>query len=932
MANLDDIVIPVNTKQVVDAVNKVKALEGTIEKLFNAFQDGIITQEQFSEGLRSLDKNYVALGASVSESTAVINGYARSLKAAQTEQDKLSMAQKRAETAWELSIQKAEEEEAKAKEAFKAAQNRAETAFALGEQRAEAEAAVTREIIRQRDAVEALTAAEARSFQSNIGKNLGLGAVGISAEESASVFEAEFARQAAEEAKQIEYLKTKYDSLYVAEKLYASSKRELQQAINLEIGDVTQLQAKLDALEDQYRKIGTTAEFTAERFIQQSKHMNQAKSDAGRFGVVMQQSGYQIGDFIVQVQSGTNAFVAFGQQATQMAGLLLYSMNPAVLAWGVGLSIAIPLLTMIGSIWSRTNKEGKEANEILKEQENRYQALTNKLKEWSLEKRAADLGITPDELVSREALAEVNKRVTEAQNNLDALQEAMKASQGTIGGGQTAYGLAVAEFAKSLFGMDFQSQLKSAQDALDTAKKDQLKLLAKQAEGVAKVRGELLEQVQLNELISRFGEDSASAELERLYIEKRIFGEKLKSLGVTEEELPAMLELWEKANGFDKTLAAATKEQTRLQDMVTAGIKVSKDMMGQLSGAANAAKGPFSTLASLAWSIAAGLGKARKAAPLSPLQLYAKKGELNTNSGGRGIPSSAEPVTYNSSGNVIDITTNTTKSGKSGGGTSGQTFEEYIKGLEEEVALQEKLVGLHGMSAEIEKGRADAAKALNKSLDQLTPKELERVDSLTKQNYLIEQQRQLVDNAYNSINDALLSVVDGSKSVSSAFRDMMTSILKSIYEQMVTDPIANAGSNLFSSLISGVTGVPVSAPDVTSAYGNVFNAGNLQAFATGGVVGSPTLFPMAGGKTGLMGEAGPEAIMPLKRGPDGKLGVASSGGGNITVNNVINVTGTGDAAYVRSEVAKMLPQITGATKSAVIDARKRGGQMAAAFR
>lgn len=282
----------------------------------------------------------------------------------------------------------------------------------------------------------------------------------------------------------------------------------------------------------------------------------------------------------------------------------------------------------------------------------------------------------------------------------------------------------------------------------------------------------------------------------------------------------------------------------------------------------------------------------------------------------------------------IDIrnyfSTNGTKKG--GGGSKGQTFDEYIKGLEEEVALQQRLIGLYGVSAEIEKARADAAKAMNTTVDKLNPKEIERIDALTKQSYALEQQQQIVDTAYNSINDSLLSLVDGSKSVSSAFKDMMTSILKSIYEQMVTKPLASAGANLFSSLISGVTGVPVSAPAIPSAYGNVFNAGNLQAFATGGVVGSPTLFPMAGGKTGLMGEAGPEAIMPLKRGPDGKLGVASSGGGNITVNNVINVTGTGDAAYVRSEVAKLMPQITGATKAAVIDARKRGGQMASAFR
>jgi hypothetical protein len=53
----------------------------------------------------------------------------------------------------------------------------------------------------------------------------------------------------------------------------------------------------------------------------------------------------------------------------------------------------------------------------------------------------------------------------------------------------------------------------------------------------------------------------------------------------------------------------------------------------------------------------------------------------------------------------------------------------------------------------------------------------------------------------------------------------------------------------------------------------------IAKFARGGVVSSPTLFKFADGgttRTGLMGEAGPEAIMPLKRGGDGKLGVAAS--------------------------------------------------------
>lgn len=79
---------------------------------------------------------------------------------------------------------------------------------------------------------------------------------------------------------------------------------------------------------------------------------------------------------------------------------------------------------------------------------------------------------------------------------------------------------------------------------------------------------------------------------------------------------------------------------------------------------------------------------------------------------------------------------------------------------------------------------------------------------------------------------------------------------------------------------------------VTDHFGGLL-AGGLGAavsavmpFAQGGVVNGPTMFPMQGG-VGLMGEAGPEAIMPLARGPDGRLGVQAQGGArpvNVTIN------------------------------------------------
>lgn len=72
------------------------------------------------------------------------------------------------------------------------------------------------------------------------------------------------------------------------------------------------------------------------------------------------------------------------------------------------------------------------------------------------------------------------------------------------------------------------------------------------------------------------------------------------------------------------------------------------------------------------------------------------------------------------------------------------------------------------------------------------------------------------------------------------------------------------------------------------AQGASFSQGRVMPFASGGVVSGPVRFPMRGG-TGLMGEAGPEAIMPLSRGSDGRLGVRTEGGGR-PVQVVMNIS------------------------------------------
>jgi len=81
-----------------------------------------------------------------------------------------------------------------------------------------------------------------------------------------------------------------------------------------------------------------------------------------------------------------------------------------------------------------------------------------------------------------------------------------------------------------------------------------------------------------------------------------------------------------------------------------------------------------------------------------------------------------------------------------------------------------------------------------------------------------------------------------------------------------------------------------------------------------------------------MGEAGPEAIMPLKRGANGKLGVQMEGGGGdtIVVNQSFNFQANGDDS-VKRIIAQAAPQIAQMTKKSMIDDRRRGGQMKATF-
>jgi tape measure domain-containing protein len=136
------------------------------------------------------------------------------------------------------------------------------------------------------------------------------------------------------------------------------------------------------------------------------------------------------------------------------------------------------------------------------------------------------------------------------------------------------------------------------------------------------------------------------------------------------------------------------------------------------------------------------------------------------------------------------------------------------------------------------------------------------------------------------------------RSVADHFLDMAAQIIAKMIQMAILNAIVGVlpggGGNAASALGSNPN-VAAYSSFPTLAKGGTF-ANGIAKFARGGVVYDPTMFKFAQGgamRTGVMGEAGPEAIMPLRRGRDGNLGVMSSGGG--TTNVVVNVDASGSS-------------------------------------
>jgi len=602
-----------------------------------------------------------------------------------------------------------------------------------------------------------------------------------------------------------------------------------------------------------------------------------------RMGVLFQQTGYQVGDFAVQVQSGTHMMVALGQQATQLVGTFgMLAKSTKMIALFSGLGILVPIATAVAGAWMRASE--------------------------SMDKAADATSALSDAISSAQSAIDLHKMsIVELTEKYGLLGLAARESSVEI---------AKADFRSAVSGIRGEAipALNELEEAFENlsyqgpaATSNTMRRLQEDFDEVANSMG--LSRTSAERLIESFNDFQRAGNLN----EKVVAALDLKQ---------AMSEIPESVLQTDKSLNAAVKSINSLFMEGTELKKLMEDLEGSApdSGWMNSA---ITGVNGLINRVIEGINKIRTL-----------KGESEDRSFVERYEAGDFPGTPNFSGfrsaeyfNLLDKQSVAagTSGGSSGGGGGGKSTtdvaRENLQKLEEQLELEEALIG---KSDE----RKRVIKALGIEFAQQNPQivagledQITKIDEMTHRE---NQIKKLGDTIKSSLGDAFMSIVDGSKSAGDAFKDMARLVLKQAFEMLVIQPILNG---IFGSFGGG--GGFLSA--LFSANGNAFTqGGKLTAYANGGVVTAPTAFQHSGG-LGVMGEAGPEAIMPLKRGKNGKLGVQMEGSQQpVVINQSFNFQANGDDS-VKRIIAQEAPRIANLTQKQIMDQRRRGGAMKSTF-
>ncbi|MBN9018454.1 MAG: phage tail tape measure protein [Rhizobiales bacterium] len=249
------------------------------------------------------------------------------------------------------------------------------------------------------------------------------------------------------------------------------------------------------------------------------------------------------------------------------------------------------------------------------------------------------------------------------------------------------------------------------------------------------------------------------------------------------------------------------------------------------------------------------------------------------------------PPTPERKPNLLDYDPNGRASSASAARTERDAVNDLITSLEEELRLVNETDVERAVSNNLRAAGATATETQRQRIEDLTRAYYAEADAVEA----TRQAQEAAQEAQRFFADAAYSAIDGLLIQGDSLNEVFANLAKTIAEAALQAALLGQGplagilglgggsggggtGGIIGAILSAITGgMTGGATGGLYANGAAFSRGRVTPFARGGIVSSPTLFPMANG-AGLMGEAGPEAVMPLARASNGKLGVRAGSG------------------------------------------------------
>ena len=743
--------------------------------------------------------------------------------------------------------------------------------------------------------------------------------------------------------------------LLAKEKEFQRAIRQVNEAMRLNVITNKQAIAQVQALGKQYG-------YTQQQIDRATASMTGIRKNTNRMNATIQNAGYQFGDFAVQVQSGQNVMVAFSQQGAQLAGLL-----PGVAGAVTGVAL------VIGSSLARALMESnglfKSFGERVKGVEEAVNDLTTSASNFAASLRE---DVAPEIKAFNETVfgRDLQKTAEETSKVLDTLSKKVENQLK----GAVMLRNSQAAILERPFVISRQKKLDKLLGTEETVKAlEEVKAALESIDDGFDPKNpqEYLDAVQIIERIIS-GEFAPGLELSKKFMDQLVDAGQnlLEAEEAVAEAQQATVESTEEINDQLEAqkahLEAILKlEQARdrvagsLEQKFSASTRKLELMRGGLgAGLAGTQVSMEQQIAEVVAAERAVMESRQGVDGLFPREVEEHMLAFEQNLRTRLEGYMQEQAAIKELSAVKTATSEVELEQLDEQVKAYLKYQETINSVlattEQELRQKISLIGLSKEEAELTKFIYALEKEMGATRAQLNEEQQAQYDTILalKEEYIQKTEAQVAANERlkqaeekvqavskslaNETVGALKSIVNGTKTASEAFRDMALNIIQQIMDILIWQPLITSLTNAFSSALTPAS----SGGSATGAFGSfvgslfgfqkggAFSAGNIIPFANGGVVNSPTMFGMSGGRTGLMGEAGPEAIMPLKRGSDGKLGV--EGGGNVTVHQTFNFSANGDES-VKKIIAQAAPKIAQMTEAKIINSRQRGGQMRRAF-